>query len=84
MAFNAEQKAIANKLISLLERHKFYYDIEDLSMYVGSNHGLELTKKAYGDSYENYTSEEFMDDYKELLYLAKKLNIKIPDVVWYD
>ena len=79
------KKAVAKELYSLLQRNGFYsFDSpEEVLQCCGSN--IELVKKAHGDSRELPTSVVFgKEDYQQLMDLAKSLNIKVPDYVWYD
>lgn len=78
-----KKKDIVNrrKLIKVLENNGFdYYDESDLA----DVSELELTQKASGDGYESYTMDVFDDDYDELKRLTEELNIRLPDIVWYD
>lgn len=79
---NREQKLIA--LAKLLEKHGFYFYADLVLTEEGLDEIVELTKKAYDDSYERETSEVFGSDYKDLMKLAKSLEIKLPETVWFD
>lgn len=79
------KKEMIKELNKILERHNFYYEDSELEEYCNANYPIELTGKAYGDSSERYIEEVF--DSKELRTLksiASKLNIKLPNVIWYD
>ena len=67
------------KLITLLEKHEFYFDIEELNG--AKKWGLTFEKKAYGDSYECTTKSEFGDDYPLLIKLTKEQGIEVADEV---
>ena len=79
---NKKQKL--NALAKLLEKHGFYFQADLVLTEEGLDEIGELTKKAYGDSYERETSEVFGSDYKDLMKLAKSLKIKLPESVWFD
>lgn len=74
---------IKKQLIDLLERNGFYYDLEEINQAVEYD-DLELTRKAYGDSYERNAEEVFGKDYKKFKQLTSKLKITTPEYVWFD
>lgn len=78
-------KETARRLSELLETHGFYYyDVDDILEASKYNNCLELVKKAYGNSIEQFVEDVFKDDYKELVCLTRKLNIKLPTYVYFD
>ena len=80
------KRALMERFIEILSKHYFWFEIEDLeNYYIGQRNQIELTKKAYGDSYSKYLEEEFSkQELKELKDLAKELKIILPETVWYD
>lgn len=71
------------RLQKLLSKYRLYYSLEELQ-YAKEDGFLELVGPANGDSYSISTVQKFGKDYKAIMEILNKYNIKIADEIWYD
>ena len=78
------QEKIYDEVKNILSSKFGYIELRDIKNAIKNDYTIELTGKAYGDSFSKPIENVFGDKYKDLKKYSEQLGLKLPEYVYFD